>query len=126
MSDPAQTQTNQCRYCTGPIESLSTGGPDVCVLCEVYGVPPLVVMGRKQPWDFHDSRRGIKHMSGSEPTDIAEIPARLNRTCGSCCRWMEDDDNDGRGSCLVRLNDWSARNWRTLPSDTCIDWGAVQ
>lgn len=47
-----------CRYCTGPILALSTGGPDVCVLCELYGVPPDVWMGRRAPWDFHAGRRG--------------------------------------------------------------------
>ena len=47
----------QCRYCTGPNTSLSTGGPDVCVMCEIYGVEPAVWMGMRKPYDFHSRRR---------------------------------------------------------------------
>lgn len=43
-----------CVYCTGPITIESTGGPGVCVLCEVRGVPPNVLMGLKAPWNFHE------------------------------------------------------------------------
>ena len=49
----------QCRYCTRPVLVLSTGGPDVCCLCEVHGVPPNVFMGMRKPWDFHTARRTV-------------------------------------------------------------------
>ena len=45
-----------CRYCTRPVGFLSTGGPDICITCEVYGVPPDVYMGRTAPYDFHLQR----------------------------------------------------------------------
>jgi hypothetical protein len=45
-----------CRFCTRPVGALSTGGPDVCITCEVYGVPPDVFMGRRAPYDFHLQR----------------------------------------------------------------------
>jgi hypothetical protein len=48
--------TRQCRYCTREVGPLSTGGPDVCITCEVYGVPSDVYMGRTAPYDFHLQR----------------------------------------------------------------------
>ena len=46
-----------CRYCTREVGALSTGGPDVCALCEVYGVPPDVFTGQHPPYDFHSERK---------------------------------------------------------------------
>lgn len=50
-----------CRYCTNPVGALSTGGPDVCSRCEVYGVPPDVWTGRRAPWNFHALREALAH-----------------------------------------------------------------
>ena len=57
-------QTAPCRFCTRPVGPLSTGGPNVCALCEVRGVPTEIIMGRRRPYDFHPSDSAI---SSPEP-----------------------------------------------------------
>jgi hypothetical protein len=55
--------TRPCRYCTRPVGWLSTGGPDVCVACEIHGVPPDVFMGHRAPYDFHLQRENPEEYS---------------------------------------------------------------
>ena len=80
-----------CRYCTGPNTELSTGGPDVCVMCELYGVEPAVWMGKRKPYDFHAMRR-----------------APVETLCAHCDHPGICHDMGGtfsRGECMLHLNE---------------------
>lgn len=86
----------RCIYCTGPADVPSTGGPGVCVLCEVHGADPAVYMGRVPPYDFHAHRRVATSLRPVDPTqpmfvtqltsmppldlmrDMREVPLSIN------------------------------------------------
>ena len=74
-----------CRYCTRSVGALSTGGPDVCSLCEARGVPPAIWTGHAQPYDFHAAEQlpappagGLAVMSDEQNHDDSG-PADLRR-----------------------------------------------
>jgi hypothetical protein len=56
---------------------------------------------------------------------MADNPKTTAQTCAECLHWSEDDDGDGRGCCAVKLNDFTARGWRTTPDFTCLEWKGV-